>query len=113
MIRSIEIKGIRGIREEKLDEFAPLTVLVGPNGFGKSTVLDALLIGASPDRKETVAGAVNRRPGNHNPGRWLLWRGEQGVTTKIRVDTTDGETQTSPKTSVLSGSVSLVRRLRP
>ncbi len=49
MIRSVEIKGLRGIQEGKLDDFTPLVILVGTNGSGKSTVLDAMLIGANPN----------------------------------------------------------------
>ncbi len=57
MIRSVEIKNMRGIREGSLSDLTPLVVLVGPNGAGKSTVLDALLIAANPQVAdyETVA----------------------------------------------------------
>ena len=42
MITSIEIQGLRGIREGRIEGLAPLTILVGPNGCGKSTVLEAI-----------------------------------------------------------------------
>ena len=43
MIRSVEIKNFRGIQDGKLEDLTPLVILVGPNGCGKSTILDALL----------------------------------------------------------------------
>jgi len=45
MIETIEIKEFKCIHNEKLS-FAPLTVLAGPNSSGKSTVLQAILLGA-------------------------------------------------------------------
>ena len=42
MIRSIQIEGLRGIREGIIEGLAPLTMIVGPNGCGKTTVLEAL-----------------------------------------------------------------------
>lgn len=42
MITSIEIQGLRGIRGGKIEGLAPVTVLIGPNGCGKTTVLEAL-----------------------------------------------------------------------
>ncbi len=42
MVRSIYITRLRGIRDGKLENIAPLTVMVGPNGCGKSTILDAI-----------------------------------------------------------------------
>ena len=60
MIDSIEIKGFKCINQELL-RLAPLTVLAGPNSSGKSTVLQAILLGASahaqknlPQLKEVV-----------------------------------------------------------
>jgi predicted ATPase len=79
MIRSIQISKLRGIREGKLDDLTPLTVLVGPNSSGKSTVLDAILIGASPTPAEALGRAVEHRSRIINGARWLLWRaGEDG-----------------------------------
>lgn len=47
MIHTVEIRGLRGIREGTLNQLTPLVVLVGPNACGKSTVLEALFMGAS------------------------------------------------------------------
>ena len=41
MLKSIHLKNFKSIKEQKL-ELAPITVLVGPNGCGKSSVLQAL-----------------------------------------------------------------------
>jgi predicted ATPase len=75
VIQSVEIKGLRGIREGRLDDLTPLVVLVGPNGSGKSTVLDALLIGSSPDPGDAIWSSVQRRSGLNRRARWLMWRG--------------------------------------
>jgi len=45
MIETIEIKEFKCIHHEKL-MLAPLTILAGPNSSGKSTVLQAILLGA-------------------------------------------------------------------
>ncbi len=41
MFTSIEITGLRGITSCKIEGLAPMVLLVGPNGCGKSTVLEA------------------------------------------------------------------------
>lgn len=74
MISSIEITRFRGIREGRLDDLTPLVVLVGPNGCGKSTVLDAMLIGASPDPQAAIKLAIERHTGVRNGTRWFFWR---------------------------------------
>ncbi len=60
MIRSVEIKGLRGIREGKLTDLTPLVVLVGPNGSGKSTVLEGIFLGASPDAAAATVQVIRR-----------------------------------------------------
>lgn len=88
MISSIEITRFRGIREGKLEDLTPLVVLVGPNGCGKSSVLDALLVAAAPVAGEGIGRAIVRHQGVKQSARWLLWRtGDDGpaealVTTK-------------------------------
>ena len=74
MITSIEITRLRGIREGKLADLTPLVVLVGPNGCGKSTILDAMLIGASREVARNIGRAVSRHPGVRQGVRWLFWR---------------------------------------
>ena len=42
MFTSIEIKAFRGIRDLTLSDVAPVTLLTGDNGVGKTTVLEAV-----------------------------------------------------------------------
>ena len=78
MISSIEISRFRGIREGRLDDLTPLVVLVGPNGCGKSTVLDAMLIGASPKPQAAIKLVTERHTGVPNGTRWFFWCNTQG-----------------------------------
>lgn len=67
MIKKIRIENFRCIRELEMD-LEPLTVLVGPNASGKSTVLAAL-------------SAVERRPSEKGPPRdsgRLFWYDDEG-----------------------------------
>lgn len=84
MITSVEIEGLRGIKEGKLENLTPLVVLVGPNGSGKSTILDALYIGASVNTFSAVKDISSRRALEHQGRRWLLWRsGDQKANIKV------------------------------
>ena len=85
MISSIEITRFRGIREGKLEDLAPLTVLVGANGCGKSTVLDGLLIGTSRVPGEAIVRTVQRHHGVEEGPRWLFWRGDRQGSAQIMV----------------------------
>ena len=71
MIKSIEIEKFRGIENGKLDDFTPLTILVGPNSSGKSTVLDALFLGASTDPYKATSHFAGRNR-NRLEARWLI-----------------------------------------
>lgn len=70
MIRSLEIRGLRGIARGHLDDLGALTVLVGPNNSGKSTCLEALGVGVgagvmAPDGSlSTVTSMLLRRGGS-------------------------------------------------
>src|SRR5207244_234742 len=75
VIRSLEIKGLRGIRTGSLTDLTPLVVLVGPNGAGKSTILEALLIAANSRPPEAIGEAADRRKESGASARWLLWKG--------------------------------------
>lgn len=48
MIQSASLENFRGIQHGRLDDLRALTILVGPNGCGKSSILEALAIGATP-----------------------------------------------------------------
>ena len=84
MISSIGINRFRGIHEGKLGDLTPLTILVGPNGCGKSSVLDAMLIGASPTPAHAVLEVVQRHEGVVTRGRWLFWR-QEGMPLKAKL----------------------------
>lgn len=61
MLSFVKIQNFRGIQSGMLDDLTPLVVLVGPNSSGKSTVLDALMIGGARDPKDAVTRAAQRR----------------------------------------------------
>lgn len=83
MIESVQIERLRGIRSGRVDGLAPLTVLVGQNGSGKSTVLDALLIGCSSDLNAAIIQAVQRRPNIDFGAPWLVWQAGRGDNTAV------------------------------
>ncbi|MDD4889872.1 MAG: AAA family ATPase [Phycisphaerae bacterium] len=74
MIRSVEIENLRGIRKGKLSDLTPLVVLVGPNNSGKSTVLDAILIGTHRHPRTAVDFVTQRRRDFDNARGMLLRR---------------------------------------
>ena len=59
MIRTLTLRNFRGVREGEL-RLAPLTVLVGPNNSGKSSVLEALFLAPNPLRIVRYLGGGNR-----------------------------------------------------
>jgi hypothetical protein len=94
VIQSIEINGLRGIREGKLTDLGPLVVLVGPNGCGKSTVIEGILIGASPTTAEAIVEVIRRHEAGGSGPRWLLWRAGSTGPTSIGVATDAGTSGT-------------------
>ncbi|WP_428266331.1 AAA family ATPase [Haliangium sp.] len=80
MITLLSIENLRGVRTGSLGYLAPLTLLTGPNGCGKSTVLDALLIAAHPHPGEGIGEAVARYPEVADGARWLVGAGADAAT---------------------------------
>ena len=50
MLTHVKIENFRGIKEGEI-ELAPLTILLGPNNSGKTTILEALFLAPNPFRK--------------------------------------------------------------
>lgn len=79
LITSITIDRLRGIKHGEVSGLTGLSILLGPNGCGKSTVLEALLIGGAPLLGDAVGRAVRRRVETRFGLPWLFWeRGAEG-----------------------------------
>ncbi len=83
MIVALGIKGLRGIREGQVDGLRPLTMFVGPNGCGKSTVLEAVGVACAGGNAERAFNALAGRD----------WLGIDGM--KYWCDAKDGATITA------------------
>lgn len=62
-IERVTIRNLRGIREGSVEGLSPLSVLVGPNNAGKSTVLEALLVAHNGFDAQAVWKTLLRRGG--------------------------------------------------
>jgi AAA15 family ATPase/GTPase len=54
LISSISISNFRGIRSGRIDGLTGINVLMGANGAGKSTVLEAIYLAASSPFKYVI-----------------------------------------------------------
>ncbi|MDC0992071.1 DUF3696 domain-containing protein [bacterium] len=59
MIESIEIQNFKSVGELQRIPFAPLTLLLGPNSAGKSSVMDALAAFAKVTRPSSLSGPID------------------------------------------------------
>lgn len=102
MITRIRIKGFRGILEGELSGLDQFTVLVGRNGSGKSSVLEALYLAsacAAPqdpvrgvDKLDYIVGRRGGR-GGWDDSRTLLWHaGDVRGPIEVEVDVNRGGT---------------------
>lgn len=100
-----------------MNNLTPLTILVGGNGSGKSTVLEALLIGASNQPEDALGRAINRRIGTPLSFRALFWKLGRDGDASIVVQT-DAPASNARVTNILypeddSYSVNMNLRLDP
>jgi energy-coupling factor transporter ATP-binding protein EcfA2 len=57
MLKTLEIENMRGIRKGTISDFSRINILIGPNGCGKSTVLESLVLLATPfSGKDPIEG---------------------------------------------------------
>jgi predicted ATPase len=86
MITSVAIEGFRGVREGAVEGLAPISILVGPNNTGKSTVLEAIAaVGLGGDARG-VAGLLLRRGGPPlNALARTVWHGAKQASVSVGV----------------------------
>jgi len=82
LLKAIEIENFRGIKKAKIDNLKQITILIGKNGSGKSSILEAIyLVSSCASKVDNVRGVykinyvVSRRGGR---GTWasshqVLW----------------------------------------
>lgn len=78
-IDRVEIERLRGVRHGVVGDLAPLSILVGPNNCGKSTVLEALVLSSlgGRDFAEAVQFLCRRGGPAHHAMRTLFWDSDE------------------------------------
>jgi len=61
MLKALKIEGLRGVAYAELEELAPLTIMVGPNGSAKSTVLEAAGVACAGNSAPSAVSALMKR----------------------------------------------------
>ncbi|MGC4094053.1 MAG: AAA family ATPase [Polyangiaceae bacterium] len=89
MITEIEARGFRGLGEAHITGLSRLTVITGRNASGKSSLLEAALLGASRYPGE-AAGRIVQLRGFEHGARWAIRKGEERLGALIAVRFRDG-----------------------
>jgi len=91
MLRSIEIEDLRGIKSGRLSEMTEMNIIVGPNNSGKSTILDAINLGVSPEPMKAFGELLSRRS-VLEIGNWVVRRSvrDEPILAAIEVVTSGG-----------------------
>lgn len=61
MFHTLEFENLRGVKHGKVEAIAPLSVFVGPNNSGKSTLLEGFHLAASAGLANTLVDVAERR----------------------------------------------------
>lgn len=85
MLTSLRLENFRGVAVGELTGLTEITVLVGANGSGKSTILDGLLLAASAAPGDAVGRIVRRRSEALAAANWLGHRGWRDPNCEARV----------------------------
>src|SRR5262245_38641647 len=89
-LTEIEVEGFRGIATGRIAGLAPLTVLVGPNSSGKSSVLEALYLSVTNRPVNGLFHCIRRRPDLVDGARWLFRDSLPQVKCRFGVTRSDG-----------------------
>lgn len=71
MFTDLHITDFRGIEDLKLSDLGRVNLIVGENNTGKTTLLEAISLGAAPEDAGSVLHRFRLWSGTRNPGRWL------------------------------------------
>lgn len=90
-VAEIKIRGLRGVHEGHLKGITRLTVLVGINGCGKSTVLDALHLACCESVEQALLEVMQRHGADgKSVDNWLFFRSDQRPGFLVAATTTNG-----------------------
>lgn len=89
LITRIEVENLRGIESGELHGLGRISIFVGSNGSGKSTVLEAALIAGTSVPASAVGFVVRHRFATANGARWLVREGSPKTTARVSVAWTD------------------------
>ncbi|MBL8916364.1 MAG: AAA family ATPase [Archangium sp.] len=86
MIVQVHINGVRGLRNATVGSLSPISVLVGRNGCGKSTVLDVLSVAASENPTFAASVSFARRSAEDgvSASKWFVHSAMDRATIKLR-----------------------------
>lgn len=85
LIKRIEVRDLRGIASGELHGLGRISILVGSNGSGKSTILEAALIAGTSVPASAAGFVVRHRFATANGARWLVRNGSPETAARVSV----------------------------
>ncbi|KAI5180767.1 hypothetical protein NEOKW01_1051 [Nematocida sp. AWRm80] len=82
-IQRIRISGFKTYEREEGIVFSEFTCIVGPNGVGKSNLIDGIIFVLGADL-EDIRGSIHCREGSYSPEVEMEYRDKQGVLRKLK-----------------------------